>query len=67
MIDFLTFMFSGFWYFVGCMMLLGMVARTICFVWGRFWRHLSIMKHGYPPPHCDADGEFPEKEDDEDK
>jgi hypothetical protein len=24
----------------------------------RFLRHMNIRKHGYPPPHCDADGDF---------
>lgn len=33
----------------------------------RYWRHKTIRKQGYPPPHCDADGDFPakEKEDEE--
>lgn len=24
----------------------------------RFWRHRNIRAHGWPPPHCDADGDF---------
>ena len=24
----------------------------------RFFRHWNIREHGYPPPHCDADGDF---------
>ena len=28
----------------------------------RLFRHLNIRKHGWPPEHCDADGDF-EKED----
>jgi hypothetical protein len=24
----------------------------------RIMRHWNIHKHGYPPPHCDADGDF---------
>lgn len=28
----------------------------------RILRHLNIRKHGYPPPHCDADGDFREDE-----
>ena len=24
----------------------------------RIMRHWNIRKHGYPPPHCDADGDF---------
>lgn len=26
----------------------------------RILRHLNIRKHGYPPSHCDADGDFKE-------
>ena len=30
----------------------------------RIMRHWNIRKHGWPPPHCDADGDFkPNKED----
>jgi hypothetical protein len=25
-------------------------------------RHWNIHKHGYPPPHCDADGDFRDEE-----
>ena len=27
----------------------------------RVLRHWNIHKHGYPPPHCDADGDFKEQ------
>jgi hypothetical protein len=27
----------------------------------RTLRHRVMMKHGYPPPHCDADGDFKEE------
>ncbi len=32
----------------------------------RIMRHWNIRKHGYPPSHCDADGDFRDenKEDD---
>lgn len=26
--------------------------------WNRLLRHLSIRKHGWPPEHVDADGDF---------
>lgn len=39
-------------------------------VWGlivilpnRVLRHWNIRKHGYPPVHCDADGDFKEEKD----
>lgn len=37
--------------------------------WNRFMRMLNIRKNGWPPPHCDADGDlFPkEKEEKESK
>lgn len=31
----------------------------------RIMRHWNIHKHGYPPPHCDADGDFKETEKEE--
>lgn len=30
----------------------------------RIMRHWNIHKHGYPPPHCDADGDFKKPEED---
>ena len=26
-------------------------------------RHMNIRKHGWPPPHCDADGDFKSEDD----
>lgn len=37
-----------------------LVFQTILVIWSRFWRHWNIRKHGYPPAHCDADGDFKE-------
>lgn len=31
----------------------------------RILRHWNIHKHGYPPPHCDADGDFKPSADDD--
>jgi hypothetical protein len=25
--------------------------------WARLLRHLNVRKHGWPPSHCDADGD----------
>lgn len=57
MVQVLEFMFQGFWRFVGCAILLQMFLTTIFKMWNRFWRHWNIRKHGYPPDHCDADGD----------
>jgi D-alanyl-lipoteichoic acid acyltransferase DltB (MBOAT superfamily) len=58
MLELLKFMFQSFWHFVGCALLLSGGANLIFLMWNRFWRHWSIRKNGYPPPHCDADGDF---------
>lgn len=34
------------------------VVRVSTFIINRPLRHMNIWKHGYPPPHCDADGDF---------
>lgn len=33
--------------------------------WKRFMRMLTIRKHGWPPPHCDAEGNPPDFEEEE--
>lgn len=41
-----------------------MITVTMFKIWNRFMRHLNIRKHGYPPAHCDADGDFKATEED---
>lgn len=53
---------SNFWKFMGGVILLSMCGTFLMFIWNRFWRHWNIRKHGYPPPHCDADGDFKDSE-----
>lgn len=60
MIEILELLVSGFWSFVGYYLILALIANLIANMWNRFWRHFNIRKHGYPPEHCDADGDFPE-------
>lgn len=36
------------------------VAAVLRYLPNRIMRHMNIRKHGYPPPHCDADGDFRE-------
>lgn len=51
-------MFKSFWHFVGFTILLTGLSNFIIILWSRFWRYLTIRKHGYPPTHCDVDGDF---------
>jgi len=39
--------------------ILGCTAYDVLFkLPNRLFRHLNIRKHGWPPDHCDADGDF---------
>lgn len=62
MVELIKFSLSGFWVFIGFLILLSTVLTAIMFIWNRFWRHWNIRKHGYPPNHCDADGDFKKEE-----
>lgn len=54
--------FSGFWQFCGITILLNGLAyftiNGILRLFSRFFRMLMIRKHGWPPSHLDADGDF---------
>ena len=56
---------GGFWKFIGYWIMIGMIlgipAKVIVFAINRPLRHMNIKKHGYPPQHCDADGDFKEE------
>ena len=62
MMEFLNFMFLDLWHFLGCCILINIFLGYTFLLWNRFWRHMSIRKNGYPPIHCDADGDFKEEE-----
>lgn len=57
---------GGFWKFIGywsmIALILGIPAKVLIFAINRPLRHWTIRKHGYPPAHCDADGDFKKKE-----
>jgi len=52
--------FCGYWIMVG--MMLGIPAQVLIIAINRPLRHWNIRKHGYPPSHCDADGDFKEED-----
>jgi len=65
MADFFKLMLSGFWQFVGGMCILSLIlhygANLILQIVHKSIRQKTIMKQGYPPPHCDGDGDFKPK------
>jgi hypothetical protein len=58
--DILELIFQSFWTWLGFVIISYTPMYLIFILWNRFWRHWNIRKHGYPPPHCDADGDFKE-------
>jgi hypothetical protein len=58
----LKFIFSGFWIFVGFLILFNMllygVLNLILQIIHKNIRARTIRKVGYPPVHCDGDGDF---------
>jgi hypothetical protein len=56
---------GGFWKFLGYFLMVALFLKVtvqlIIFLINRPLRHWTIRKHGYPPEHCDADGDFNEK------
>lgn len=61
MLEILQFVFSGFWIWVGFCIASGAVLEFLWKCWNRFLRHLNVRKHGWPPEHLDADGDWPAK------
>jgi len=64
--DILNVAFSGFWSWLGIFLLISMILslvfKFIIRIWTRFMRMLMVRKHGWPPSHLDADGDWPELE-----
>lgn len=58
---FIDTIFSGFWPFMGFLLIVGLGVRTIMFVYNRTMRMLMVRKQGWPPAHIDADGDWPDK------
>ncbi len=60
--DILELALSGFWAFVGTLILVSLPFNFLFRCWNRWCRSRNIRAQGWPPPHCDADGDFPKVE-----
>ena len=56
--EFFEFVLSNFWIWLGFILILGETLNFLVKIVNRIMRHCNIRKHGYPPAHCDADGDF---------
>ncbi len=65
MLEILEFALSGFWKFVGCAILFNGAAyflvNGLLRIWTRLMRMIMVRKHGWPPSHLDADGDWKPK------
>jgi len=52
--------FLGYWILIST--IIGVPAKVLTILINRPLRHWNIRKHGYPPQHCDADGDFKESD-----
>jgi hypothetical protein len=50
--------FTNLWTFIGTIILLELILHLFVNLINRILRHWNIRKYGYPPSHCDADGDF---------
>jgi len=63
MIEFLKYVFSDFWPWVGFIIVINITLSYIIKLINLPFKHRRIIKLGYPPEHCDADGNpYKEKE-----
>lgn len=66
MIEFFKYILSDLGPFIGFAIILYIVLQFIFKSYNRFLRYKNIKNQGWPPPHCDADGDFKKEEKDED-
>lgn len=57
MVDVLAFIFKSFWTFIGFVIILEIGITGIVGLINKILMHFRILKHGWPPPHCDSDGD----------
>ena len=65
MVEFLKFVFSGFWMWLGFFLILSLLTNFVVRMFKVALAQGNIRRHGYPPGHCDANGEFPKIDEEE--
>lgn len=64
--EIIKFIFSNFWIWLGFVLILSGIGDFILKMYNQTLRHINIKKHGYPPEHCDADGDLETSEEEDD-
>lgn len=55
---FLNFISTDFYHFAGFIVCLIILLKFFIVILQLIFRFLNMWINGYPPPHCDADGDF---------
>lgn len=58
MIEFVEFAFSGFLVWIGFVSIVSIPLRFLIAIYTMTMRCLMVRKHGWPPSHLDADGDW---------
>jgi hypothetical protein len=58
MIELLKFVLSDIGIFFGFLIILAALSNFIAKMYALTLRYFTIRRNGYPPEHCDADGDF---------
>lgn len=56
--EFIHFVFSTFWHWLGFILILYLPLETTRQIVVRLIRRSMVKRHGWPPAHLDADGDF---------
>jgi len=67
MVEFINIIFSSFMTFLGFLILFSAIFTVIYAFYNRTLRFFTILKHGYPPEHCNVDGDHVYEEEDEEE
>ena len=59
--ELIKFIFSSFWVFIGSLTLILIPFKVFYGIIHKLIRARTIRKVGYPPAHCDGDGDFKEE------
>lgn len=64
--ELIKFIFSGFWIFLGSIVLIWLLlyffVNGLIRIWIRFMRMIQVTLRGWPPAHLDGDGDFEKTE-----
>lgn len=56
--EILNFIFGNIWHFLGFLLILIATLHFVTNTINMFLRYFTLRRHGYPPTHCNVDGDL---------